>query len=82
MRCATHARQLLMVERMYIRRELYLSIMLDRETSGPVMVASTAGGMSIEDVAEESPEKILKVTRVGIICLLRPLIAPTTALPD
>merc|ERR1719472_591666 len=52
--------KVLMVERLYLRRELYLSILLDRETGGPMMVASTAGGMDIEDVAEKTPHKILK----------------------
>lgn len=52
--------KVLMVERLYIRRELYFSIMLDRGFGGPVMVASTEGGMSIEDVAEATPEKVLK----------------------
>merc|ERR1719201_1967904 len=52
--------KVLMVERLYLRRELYLSILLDRETGGPMMVASTAGGMDIEDVAEQTPQKILK----------------------
>lgn len=52
---------LLMVERVFIKRELYLSILLDRETSGPMIVASAAGGTSIEDVAAATPEKIIKV---------------------
>ena len=52
---------LLMVERVFIRRELYLSITLDRATCGPLIVASQAGGTSIEDVAHATPEKIFKV---------------------
>mgnify|MGYP000495029350 CR=1 FL=1 len=52
---------LMMVERVFIRRELYLSLTLDRETCGPLIVASQAGGTSIEDVAKETPEKIFKV---------------------
>ncbi|MBT7944025.1 MAG: ADP-forming succinate--CoA ligase subunit beta, partial [Alphaproteobacteria bacterium] len=44
-----------------IARELYLGMLLDRETSRLVMMASTEGGMEIEEVAEETPEKILKV---------------------
>ena len=59
------AYQVLMVERLYLRRELYLSILLDRETGGPMMVASTAGGMDIEDVAEQTPQKILKVVYIS-----------------
>lgn len=41
-----------------IKRELYLSITLDRETSSNFIMASTEGGMDIEAVAEETPEKI------------------------
>jgi succinyl-CoA synthetase beta subunit len=55
------------VNRLYIEegcdiaRELYIGMLLDRETSRITMMASTEGGMEIEKVAEESPEKILKV---------------------
>jgi len=44
-----------------IKRELYLSILIDRATSRVTIVASTEGGMEIEEVAHHSPEKILKV---------------------
>ncbi|MBT3930366.1 MAG: ADP-forming succinate--CoA ligase subunit beta [Rhodospirillaceae bacterium] len=44
-----------------IARELYLSLLVDRETSRIVIVASTEGGMDIETVAEETPEKIAQV---------------------
>ena len=44
-----------------IARELYLGILIDRATSRVTIMASTEGGMDIEDVAAESPEKILKV---------------------
>ncbi|MGJ8677710.1 MAG: ADP-forming succinate--CoA ligase subunit beta [Akkermansiaceae bacterium] len=43
-----------------IERELYLAILLDRETCRPVIVASTEGGMDIEEVAEKTPEKIVR----------------------
>jgi len=43
-----------------IDRELYLGIVVDREAGGPVLIASSEGGMSIEEVAAESPEKILR----------------------
>jgi succinyl-CoA synthetase beta subunit len=43
-----------------IERELYVGIILDRATSQLVMMASTEGGMDIEEVAEHTPEKILK----------------------
>ncbi|SPP76933.1 blast:Probable succinyl-CoA ligase [Drosophila guanche] len=44
-----------------ITRETYLCILLDREHNGPVLIASPAGGMDIEAVAEETPEKLLTV---------------------
>jgi len=44
-----------------IRKEYYLAILLDRATSRPVIVASTEGGMEIEEVARNTPEKIAKV---------------------
>ena len=45
-----------------IRKELYLSLLVDRETSKVSVVASTEGGMSIEDVAHDTPEKIRSFT--------------------
>ena len=44
-----------------IKKEYYLAILLDRATSRPVIVASTEGGMEIEEVAHKTPEKITKV---------------------
>ncbi len=44
-----------------IKKEYYLAILLDRATSHPVIVASTEGGVEIEKVAEETPDKITKV---------------------
>ncbi|HEY5826406.1 MAG TPA: ADP-forming succinate--CoA ligase subunit beta, partial [Cyclobacteriaceae bacterium] len=41
-------------------KEYYMSILLDRSTSKPVIMASTEGGMNIEEVAETHPEKIFK----------------------
>jgi len=41
-----------------LERELYLSIILDRQSGGPLLVASPCGGTSIEDVAESNPELI------------------------
>ncbi len=43
-----------------IDKEYYLAILMDRATSAPVVVASTEGGVEIEKVAEETPEKIFK----------------------
>jgi len=44
-----------------IQKEYYFAILLDREVGKPVIIASTEGGMDIETVAEETPEKIFKV---------------------
>ncbi|MCL7998643.1 ADP-forming succinate--CoA ligase subunit beta [Brucella sp. 21LCYQ03] len=55
------------VNRLYIEdgadiaRELYLSILIDRTVGRPAFVVSTEGGMDIEAVAEETPEKIITV---------------------
>ena len=45
-----------------IQKEFYLGMLLDRAAEMPVMMASTEGGMEIEKVAAETPEKIVKVT--------------------
>jgi succinyl-CoA synthetase beta subunit len=47
-----------LMERMYMRQEMYLSILMDRASQGPVLVASPRGGTSIEDVAASNPEVI------------------------
>ncbi|KAI5360537.1 putative succinate--CoA synthetase, beta subunit, ATP-citrate lyase/succinyl-CoA ligase [Septoria linicola] len=47
------------VERKFARREFYLAILMDRATQGPVIVASSQGGMDIETVAKESPDAII-----------------------
>jgi succinyl-CoA synthetase beta subunit len=44
-----------------IKKEYYLAILLDRATSQPVIVVSTEGGMDIETVAHDTPEKITKI---------------------
>ena len=44
-----------------IKKEYYLAILLDRATSKPVIVASTEGGVEIEKVAHDTPEKIIRV---------------------
>ena len=57
-----------LVRRVYIEsgsniaRELYLSIVIDRAVGLPVIMASTEGGMDIEEVAEKHPEKIMRVS--------------------
>jgi len=54
--------RLLIEEGMDIKRELYLSILVDRAVAAPVIMASTAGGMEIEEVAHKNPELILRET--------------------
>src|SRR6266404_5794240 len=43
-----------------IQKELYLAVLLDRSISRPVVMASTEGGMDIEEVAAKTPEKLIK----------------------
>src|SRR6201988_1292720 len=52
--------RLLIEEGLDIKRELYLSILVDRAVAAPVIMASTAGGMEIEEVAHKNPELILR----------------------
>jgi succinyl-CoA synthetase beta subunit len=54
--------RLLIEEGLDIKRELYLSILVDRAAAAPVFMASAAGGMEIEEVARENPEAILRET--------------------
>ncbi len=57
-----------LVNKIYIEQganiinELYLSLLIDRKTSKVTVLASTEGGMDIEEVAKESPEKIIRVS--------------------
>src|SRR5262250_772606 len=53
-------RVLLIEEGLPIDKEFYLGIVLDRASGRPVFMASSAGGMDIEEVAAKTPEKILK----------------------
>lgn len=52
-------KQVMVARSVDIVRETYFSIVMDREHNGPVIIASPAGGMDIEQVAEDTPEKIL-----------------------
>ena len=45
-----------LVEKVNIVKEMYLSLTLDRKAGCPTFIYSPAGGMSIEEVAEETPE--------------------------
>jgi len=54
--------RVLIEEGLQIDRELYLSIVIDRGSASPVVIASAAGGMDIEEVAASHPEQILRET--------------------
>ncbi|GAB0493014.1 hypothetical protein MMPV_004286 [Pyropia vietnamensis] len=51
----------MLAERVYLRREMYFAILYDRESQGPVIIASAVGGTSIEDIAAANPDAIVKV---------------------
>ena len=53
-------KRLLIEEGLDIKRELYLGLLVDRESGRPVFMASAAGGMEIEQVAKENPSAILR----------------------
>ncbi len=55
-------KRVLVEETLPIGRELYLGIVLDRKLERPVLMASSEGGMDIEEVAAKTPELILKET--------------------
>ena len=54
--------RLLIEEGLDIKRELYLSVLVDRAVEAPVLMASAAGGTEIEEVARENPGAILRET--------------------
>ncbi len=65
--------RILVEEGLQMTHELYLSLVLDRAAGKPVMMASAAGGMDIEEVAASTPEKIVRVylePGVGIVPFL------------
>ena len=55
-------KRLLIEEGLDIKRELYLSVLVDRAVAAPVIMASAAGGVEIEEVAHTNPEAILRQT--------------------
>ena len=67
-------KKVLIEEGMTIAKELYMGILVDRETSQVLIMASEAGGMEIEEVAAKTPEKIIKVT-VDPITEVQPYLA-------
>src|SRR5262245_57108435 len=54
-------RRVLIEETLEIEKEYYLGILVDRSSESPVIMASSEGGMEIEKVAAETPEKILRL---------------------
>lgn len=54
-------RTIYMEEGCSIKNELYLSLLIDRETSSVIIIASTEGGMDIEEVSEDNPNSIIKL---------------------
>jgi len=52
---------LYVARKMRLAREMYFAVLLDRASSGPLMIGCGEGGTSIEDLAERSPEKIVRV---------------------
>lgn len=54
--------KVLVVEALDIKKELYLGVVVDRALSAPVMIASSEGGVEIEEVARTMPERLAKIT--------------------
>ncbi|CAJ0958787.1 unnamed protein product, partial [Mesorhabditis belari] len=62
-------KELMIVKRMFPRREYYFSIALDRSASGPMIIGSSKGGMNIEEVAKTDPDAIVKIpvdAKIGV----------------
>lgn len=51
----------LLAECVNTAKEFYLAVLMDRQKGGPVLIASSEGGMNIEEVAEKTPEKIINM---------------------
>lgn len=55
------AHQILLCDPVDIKKEYYIGAIIDREKAEPILIASPEGGVEIEEVAEKTPEKILKL---------------------
>jgi succinyl-CoA synthetase beta subunit len=55
-------KKLLIVEKADVGNELYMSIILDRLTKGPLIIFSSQGGVEVEQIAKETPDKVIKVS--------------------
>ena len=53
--------KVMVAEAIDITRETYFCILMDRESNGPVIIASPDGGVDIEEVAEKTPDRIKKL---------------------
>jgi len=53
--------EVLIVKRLFLRREYYFSITVDRNTAGPILIGSSRGGVNIEEVAATDPNAIVTV---------------------
>merc|ERR1711971_1085902 len=53
--------KVMVAEAIDITRETYFCILMDRESNGPVIIASPDGGVDIEEVAEKTPDRIKKM---------------------
>ncbi|OXU26169.1 hypothetical protein TSAR_009927 [Trichomalopsis sarcophagae] len=63
--------EVMITTRMFTRKELYLSVMMERSFDGPVIIASSEGGVNIEDIAATNPEAISYTPvdiRKGLTC--------------
>jgi len=67
--CGVPVEKVMIAETLNIKDELYLSIVIDGDIGAPVVMASTEGGMEIEQVAEATPEKIFRVAGDPLIGL-------------
>ena len=63
-------RSVLVEEALEVDRELYVGMVIDGSAGGVVVMASEAGGMDIEEVAEETPEKIVRIAIDPVLGLL------------
>ncbi|MFQ5443991.1 MAG: ADP-forming succinate--CoA ligase subunit beta, partial [Nitrospinales bacterium] len=71
-------KKVLIEEGMEIEKEIYLGMVIDRATSRAMIIASEAGGMEIEEVAAETPEKIFKET-IDPVIGVKPFLARKVA---
>jgi succinyl-CoA synthetase beta subunit len=78
-------RKVLIDEAIDIRREIYLAVLIDRARRLPMLMASAAGGIEIEQVAAETPEKIFRVhidPMIGLRSYQSTIVASGMELPD